>query len=141
MLNLIFDFDGVIGDTFEEFCEAIVHIGMAPDIDSAQVLSRDYVSKKSPHTRDHTLTNDELGKEYETYKALGLYVSEKGFGLFDNFVSEIEQVNTENKAIVSSNIQSCILPAISNTRINPTHILAFENHHSKEEKIETICQD
>ena len=31
--------------------------------------------------------------------------------------------------------------ALAKTNINPTHILAFEDHHSKEDKIETICTD
>ena len=63
------------------------------------------------------------------------------FGLFNDFVKEIEAIDTKYKAVVSSGSQQYVIPALSKTFIRPTHILAYENHHSKEEKIEIICQD
>ena len=140
-LNLIFDFDGVIGDTKEAVIYGLIKSGRVADRASAIQNTINYSAKKPIHTKDHTLTNAELAEEYRWTASFGGFVHEHGFGLFDEFVSEIEKIETENKAIVSSGSQKYLLPAIAKTNINPTHVLAFENHHSKEEKIAIICQD
>ena len=64
-----------------------------------------------------------------------------GFPLFSEFVQEIEGIDTPYKAIVSSGSNNYVVPSLATTNINPTHTLTFEDHHSKEDKIETICQD
>ena len=52
------------------------------------------------------------------------------------FIEISENINSKHKAVVSSGSQLYVIPSVAQTNINPTHILAFENHHSKEEKIQ-----
>jgi phosphoglycolate phosphatase-like HAD superfamily hydrolase len=68
-------------------------------------------------------------------------VHKHGFQLFGDFVAEIEKLQDARIAVVSSGSQNYVLPALQKTNLNPTHILAFEDHHSKEEKIELVCRD
>jgi len=100
-----------------------------------------YFSSKPNHVRGHTLTDKEMQIEHDKTVKTGEMINEHGFPLFTNFVLQIENINTKYKEIVSRGSQNYIIPKISMTKINPTHTLTFENHHSKEEKIETICTD
>ncbi len=60
---LIFDFDGVIGDTFEHSLEAKVAMGDSPDIRAAREDVIRYASNKPRHVRDHSLTPEQLQGE------------------------------------------------------------------------------
>jgi len=141
MSNLIFDFDGVIANTWEALVVGRMKIGTYVDREAAVSDMHDYFSRKPNHARGHKLTKGELLEMNDWVIRYGETVCEHGFCLFDDFVKEIEEVNCSNKAIVSSGSQNYVLPALSKTEINPTHILLFEDHHSKEEKIEQVCHD
>jgi phosphoglycolate phosphatase-like HAD superfamily hydrolase len=140
-MYLIFDFDGVIGDTWETAILAHIRYGSQPNREAAIAEMQRYFNQKPHHTRNHNLSPEQLQKEYAWTTEYGKIMHDIGFGLFTSFVSEIEKLQTAYKAIVSSGSQSYVLPALKQTNINPTHILAFEDHHSKEEKIEAICRD
>ena len=139
--KLIFDFDGVIGDTWEIVAKAHVAVGKFPTVEAAKEDNRNYVSKKPNHTRNHSLSDEEMKGIYDWMSGIGKFMHEEGFDLFTDFVHEVESIPTKHKAIVSSGSQNYVIPAVARTNINPTHILAFENHHSKEEKIEIIARD
>ena len=138
---LIFDFDGVIGDTYEAAIAAHLAYGSRPDRASAIEEMEEYFSKKPNHTRSHTKTPEEMAATTKWTTEFGALMHAGGFGLFDEFVAEVEKLATPYKAIVSSGSQNYVAPALAATNINPTHILAFEDHHSKEEKIEQVCRD
>lgn len=137
---LIFDFDGVIGDTREASARATAQVD-GTDVETALANNLAYASNKPRHVRNHTLTESEMHKIFTWTQHFGKAMHENGFPLFTDFVREIEALPTPCKAIVSSGSQQYVIPAMQTTNINPTHILAFEDHHSKEEKIELICAD
>jgi len=141
MQHLIFDFDGVIGDTWEAAIHAYMVYGSAQTREDAIAEMNAYFSKRHHHARNHTLDEEQLALEYKWASEFGAVMQQHGFSLFDAFVREIEAIDTPHKAVVSSGSQNYVLPALARTAINPTHILAFEDHHSKEEKIERICRD
>ena len=141
MPNLIFDFDGVIGNTTEAAILAHMQFNQQPTREAAIDTINHYCAHKPNHTRDHTLTETELADAYKWTAGFGQAMHEIGFELFNDFVNEIESIESHNKAVVSSGSQIYVLPALVKTNIAPTHILAFEDHHSKEEKIEIICKD
>lgn len=141
MKNLIFDFDGVIGDTYEEGIDVRMMTNNIPSREAAIIELEKYFTNKPNHTRDHTLTTEELQKSYAWIKNYGELLHERGFNLFDDFIDEIRKLTSTNKAIVSSGSQIYVLPAIAKTNIEFTHILAYEDHHSKEEKIEIVSRD
>jgi phosphoglycolate phosphatase-like HAD superfamily hydrolase len=138
--HLIFDFDGVIGDTREASARATAVVD-GTDYETALASNLAYASNKPRHVRNHVLTDSEMHKIYSWTQQFGKAMHEAGFPLFTEFVAEIEALPTPHKAIVSSGSQLYVIPALATTSINPTHILAFEDHHSKEEKIELICAD
>lgn len=137
---LIFDFDGVIGDTREATAYATSVVNNT-DLDAARKSNLHYASHKPNHTRNNSLSDEDLKRIYKWTTDFGNQMTKIGFPLFDSFVQEIESIDTKYKAIVSSGSQRYVIPALSKTNISPTHILAYENHHSKEEKIEIICRD
>ena len=103
-LYLIFDFDGVIGDTYESTVHSYVASGYQPDRKTAIAEMDIYFSCKPDHSRNHTLTDQELKQRYDWTVAFGKLVHEHGFELFTDFVSEIEKLNPSHVAIVSSGI-------------------------------------
>lgn len=137
---LIFDFDGVIGDTQEASAKATMVVD-GRTYEGAWEENLRYASEKPPHTRDHTQTEEQMHATYEWTVKFGEQMVNSNFPLFSEFVKEIEAINTKYKAVVSSGSQLYVIPAMTKTQIQPTHILAYENHHSKEEKIEIICKD
>tara|TARA_B100000745_G_scaffold267052_1_gene192607 strand:- start:679 stop:1299 length:621 start_codon:yes stop_codon:yes gene_type:complete len=138
--HLIFDFDGVIGDTQDASAKATMEVD-GSTYEGAWAENLRYSSEKPDHSRGHTLSDEEMRAIYEWTTKFGTLMRDAHFPLFDEFVKEIEKIDTKYKAVVSSGSQLYVIPALAETNINPTHILAYENHHSKEEKIETICKD
>ncbi|MCA9362549.1 HAD family phosphatase, partial [Candidatus Kaiserbacteria bacterium] len=141
MKNLIFDFDGVLADTWAAVIHGIVESGREPDQEAAIRNATTYATKGSHHTKDHTLTDEEMTAEHEWVRRFGEIVYRRGFELFHEFVSAVEALEEARVAVVSSGSQSYVLPALAKTNLNPTHVLAFEDHHSKEEKIRHVCLD
>lgn len=138
---LIFDFDGVIGDTWE--CVIASHLKYGSQASRAEAITgmNLYFNSKPNHTRGHTKTPEQMAATTKWTSEFGSIMHELGFELFTEFVQIIERIPTSYKAIVSSGSQKYVVPALANTAIRPTHILAFEDHHSKEDKIEAICRD
>jgi leucyl-tRNA synthetase len=139
--HFIFDFDGVVGNTFETATKALISMGDYADEETAHEHIIKYASKKPIHSRDHTLSDEELKEEYSWTKRFGTEMLKHEFDLFEDFIDEIEKISDVKIAIVSSGSRLYVDPAIEASRLNPSHILAFEDHHSKEEKIERIAKD
>lgn len=139
-MHLIFDFDGVIANTQTTSAKATALVN---DISFEEGWTENlrYASNKPNHARGHTLSEAEVNQIYEWTNQFGNHMRRLSFELFDEFVSEIETLDIEHKAIVSSGSEQYIVPAISKTTIKPTHVLGYESHHSKEEKIELIARD
>ena len=141
MYNVILDFDGVLANTWDAVRYGIVESGRANTLEAAADNMRKYAAKRPNHARNHTLNETELAAEYAWTSNFGKYVHQHGFQMFDGFVRELENLHTARIAIVSSGSENYVLPALSRTKLMPTHTLCFEAHHSKEEKIERICDD
>ncbi len=141
MKNLIFDFDGVLGDTWEVLHDA--KCAVEPTLSRAEheARSNTYFTAPPDHGRAHSKTPEEVKKMYDWNLLFGSKMGELGIPLFNDFIAEIKKIQNARIAIVSTGTQVYVLPAVVETGLNPTHTLAFENHHSKEEKIETVCTD
>ena len=138
---IIFDFDGVLADTYQVSKKAHQIIAEKSAQTGAFVSMDAYAASKPNHTKDHTLTLRELHDLETKVSEFGTIVLEEGFPLFEDFISEIRSLQLVHQAVVSSGSQKYILPAIAKMGLEFTHVLAFEDHHSKEDKIEHICQD
>src|SRR3989344_677457 len=60
--------------------------------------------------------------------------------MFDAFIKEINSLKNVKIAVVSSNHSDCVNHGIKKSKLKPTHVLCFDDHHSKEEKIEMIAK-
>ena len=141
MKNLIFDFDGVLGDTYEAVIQGLIESGREPDREAAIQNIINYSNSKSFHSKDHSMTPQEMQDYYDWVVRFGEIVHKHGFELFNEFVSTVENLHDTRIAVVSSGSQIYVVPALEQTNLHPTHILAFEDHHSKEEKVEHVCRD
>ncbi len=138
---LIFDFDGVIGDTYEACLKAKVAMGFSPDLEAALQEMIEYASKKPNHARTALPDQASLDRILAWTKSFGAAMQEQKFALFSEFIHEVERIENAKIAIVSSGSELYVRPAMAGTTLSVSHVLAFEDHHSKEEKIEQIAKD
>lgn len=139
--HLIFDFDGVLGDTWNNL--VTIHSERNPSVDVTEVVgnSKNYFLGKPVHGRNHTQTPEQMQKRYDGTLAFGKRMYELGVALFDDFIGEIRKIDNALLAVVSSGSEVYVKPAMGRSGLQTTHILAYEDHHSKEEKVELICKD
>ncbi|MDO8482215.1 MAG: hypothetical protein Q7S86_00135 [bacterium] len=140
MKYLIFDFDGVLADTLAVNLQARINIGYVRTMEESIAKMHGYFDNRPNHTRDHTLSETELRQVGERITQMGEEIHKLGFNLFDGFFDEIKLITDKKVALVSTGtvyVKAKPLPE----GFNPTHVLGYEDHHSKEEKIEHICKD
>src|SRR3989344_2703181 len=139
MKYLIFDFDGVLGDTNDARIEVIQE--MEDKSREEVLLSTDQYFTKSHHTRDSNVNKESLSSMQRWNSRFGTLLAEKGFNLFGGFIEELQKIQDVKMAVVSSGSPVYIKPKLKNCGLEFSHILTFEDHHSKEEKVEIICRD
>lgn len=139
MKYLIFDFDGVLADTYDPRMEVLLERG---DRTKAEILqATDQYFTTSPHTRDLNLSEKVLLDRKERVIKFGTSLQQKGFNLFNGFIEELKKIQDTKMAVVSSGSSVYINEKLENCGLEFSHILTFEDHHSKEEKVEQICKD
>jgi HAD superfamily hydrolase (TIGR01549 family) len=138
---LIFDFDGVLGNTWTESNEVKVTMGDSPTVEDAAQVTMKHFDRKPSAIRNHTLTAEQLQKKQEWITTFGKHLSETDFGLFKGFIAELKKIKNAKFAVVSSGSSQYVLPALKKAGLKFTHILAYEDHYSKEEKVEKVCKD
>lgn len=140
--HLIFDFDGVIGDTLEQSVKIameIKRVGCDTE-EEARQRTVTYLSKPN-HSRNHDLTEKQKQEFLEVYGIWGEKLVQKGFELFDGFVNEIGKIENAKLSVVSSGSRKYVEPYSRRSGLNFTHILCAEHDLSKEAKVEAVCKD
>ncbi len=139
MKYLIFDFDGVLGNTHDSRVSVIQEM---EDVTKEQAItSGDKYFTKSNHTRDLNLDETSLQGMREWNARFGSLLHKTGFELFTGFVKELKKIPGTRMAVVSSGSAIYIKPKLENCGLVFSPILSFEDHHSKEEKVEMICKE
>lgn len=139
MKYLIFDFDGVLGDTNNSRLEVIQE--MEGKSKEEAILSGDQYFTKSTHTRDSNVSEESLAGMKDWTTKFGNLLHERGFDLFLDFIEELKKIKDVKMGVVSSGSTIYIRPRLEKCGLEFSHILSFEDHHSKEEKVEQICKD
>ncbi len=139
MKYLIFDFDGVLGDTNASRIEVIQN--MEGKSREEAILSGDQYFTKSTHTRDLNVSEESLSVMKDWTTKFGNLLHQNGFNLFDDFIKELKKIKDVKMAVVSSGSIIYIKPKLEKCGLEFSHMLTFEDHHSKEEKVEQICKD
>jgi phosphoglycolate phosphatase-like HAD superfamily hydrolase len=143
MKNLIFDFDGVLGDTTDLFVHYHKSKNTHLEYEQAYKELVDYFLSPA-HSTSTKPSLEKLTRQAKWLSDFVDFATQKNWlpvNVFNDFIDEIVKLNIPNKAIVSSGTIAYIIPAINSTLLKPSHILGFEDHHSKEEKIKIICND
>lgn len=138
---LIFDFDGVIGDTFEASIDVRIKMGDSKTREEAIESSLQYFSRKPFHAKGHSMTDEQMEKTNAWTQRYGEEMVKINFSLFDEFVNLVKEIPDAKIAVISAGSGLYMRERSAKTGLNPTHILSFEDHHSKEEKIEQVCKD
>ncbi len=138
---LIFDYDGVIANSNEANLACWAELRAGGDYQKAKEMRDEYFDQPRHH-KDHKLSPEEFERQTATSWNFMECMANKEFYLFDEFINEIAKIPNTKLAIVSSASRDLlILPKIRNCKLNFTHILGRENHHSKEEKVAQVCKD
>jgi hypothetical protein len=131
----------VLGDTWDAAIEARMKIGGVTSKEEAKIKLLSYFNKKPHHTRDTKQTAEEMNRDLVYTQKFGKYLMEKEVKLFGEFIKEIKKYKKAKMAVVSSGSEIYVKPLLKKAGIKFTHVLAFEDHRSKEDKIEKICKD
>lgn len=140
-LYLIFDFDGVLWDSFDKSIEAHTWIFESKTYDQAKDWVVKYANQKPFHTKDSILSKE---KEEETLKWMilfGEYMSWLKIGLFDDFVKSVVNIPNAHLAIVSSGMKDYIIPTLWEYAKYFDYIYDYEDNRSKESKLELVCNN
>lgn len=143
MKHIIFDFDGVLGNTDDLFTRFHLHTDSHITYEEALGRHQSYFLTTTHSHRDNP-TQEHLDTKAQWLTDFMEFAKQEQLlpvPLFKDFIDIIVSLNIPNKAIVSSGTNEYIIPAIETTNLNPSHILGFEDHHSKEEKIQIVCKD
>lgn len=136
---LIFDFDGVLADTYASSVEVVAEID---GITEEKAVERQQVyASKSPHTRELNPSKEYLDGVQRWLDKFSSLLSAKGFELFQDFIDAIKQLPETKLAIVSNGSGSYIKEKLKDCELQFTHVLAFEDAYSKEDKVEMVCKD
>ena len=138
---LIFDFDGVLGDTKMPSLKVFVNMGETKTEQEALEDQIAYFSRKPKYVKDHNLTAQQIQEKSDWVKRFGDELVKVGFSLFDGFIEAIKEMPKTKIAIISSGSSVAMKVSGIKEKLSATHILSFEDHHSKEEKIEQVCKD
>lgn len=134
--NLIFDFDGVLADTYEANLEARIKVGWASDKEDSVQKTFKYFTVRPHHARGHTHTEDEVKVMLAKTIEFGECVKGCGFNLFDGFISEIKKIKNARIAVVSSGSIIYVHEGMEKSGLKIEGIQTFEDSMSKEEKLE-----
>jgi 8-oxo-dGTP pyrophosphatase MutT (NUDIX family)/phosphoserine phosphatase len=138
MHYLIFDFDGVLGDTLEPLVKINAKVdGTAQEQARNKILS--HYENKTPHGKEKSI--EEIQKWAKFYEILGKELHQEGYNLFEGFIEEIAKISDVRLAIVSSANTIHTKSIVNQTGLDFTHVLGFQDHHSKEEKVKIIAKD
>jgi predicted alpha/beta hydrolase family esterase/ADP-ribose pyrophosphatase YjhB (NUDIX family) len=137
---LIFDFDGVFGDTYDAWVKAQAQF-LNISLYEAKKIVTNHTSKPQ-HSNKNNLSENDLNKKIlEFYKILEI-MKTFDYSLFHGFIEEVKKIPNIQMAVVSSGSREIIIkPLLQKENLIFTHILGLEDHHSKEYKIEQICRD
>lgn len=138
MKYLIFDFDGVLGDTLEPLVKINAKVDGTTETEALNKILSHY-DKKTPHGKEKSL--EELEKWSKLYGILGKELHQHGYSLFDGFITEISKIKDLKLAIVSTANTTYTISVLKQTGLDFTHVLGFQDHHSKEEKVKMIAKD
>jgi len=142
--HIIFDFDGVLGDTLDSSVKVNIKINNLPQESWQESLEfiKAYLNKPK-HNRQKNLTKVQQLALLQRYTYWGELLLKEGFDLFENFLQELETLhkNGTKMAVVTSGSTLYVKSSLSKYAHIFDEILTIEDDLSKENKLEKICDN
>ena len=138
---LIFDFDGVILDSWEATLEA--HYRLQTELTKDQIKDKLLNDRlvKPRYTSDKKYTPEQLNELMEFRKREYDIKAEFGLKLFRGFVGELKKLKNVKMAIVSTAYQPVLEEFAGEAGLNFDFISGFSEDFSKENSIKRIAED
>jgi phosphoglycolate phosphatase-like HAD superfamily hydrolase len=138
---LIFDFDGVILDSWEATLEA--HYRLQTELTKDQIKDKLLNDRlvKPRYTSDKKYTPEQLNELMEFRKREYDIKAEFGLKLFRGFVGELKKLKNVKMAIVSTAYQPVLEKFAGEAGLNFDFISGFSEDFSKENSIKRIAED
>ena len=138
---LIFDFDGVILDSWEATLEA--HYRLQTELTKDQIKDKLLNDRlvKPRYTSDKKYTPEQLKELMEFRKREYDIKAEFGLKLFRGFVGELKKLKNVKMAIVSTAYQPVLEKFAGEAGLNFDFISGFSEDFSKENSIKRIAED
>jgi len=135
---LVFDFDGVIGDTEDALLKNYVALGIASDIEDAKIKKITFFNRYIDSVETE-LTAEE--KKRRLLGSLNFDTSKETFGgtLFKDFIKEINKIRNAKIAIVSGAHGIRIKKVLKKIGLKIDIVLCSEDSHSKITNIKSVC--
>jgi len=138
---LIFDFDGVILDSWEATLEA--HYRLQTELTKDQIKDKLLNERlvKPRYTSDKKYTPEQLKELLEFRKREYDIKAEFGLKLFRGFVGELKKLKNVKMAIVSTAYQPVLEKFAGEAGLNFDFISGFSENFSKDNSIKRIAED
>lgn len=136
---LVFDFDGVIGDTREATLKNYFALNMVKTREEAEERLTEWFDKKIDHL-DGEISDETRKYRIKRCVEFGEMMKNQNIKIFNNFVKEIKKIKNAKIAFISSGSSAYVLPAIKSTGLKYTHCITGEVGVSKLEEIKKICE-
>ena len=139
IMYLIFDFDGVLCNGLESDIRA--------DFDDNPQLDRDSIIdnffqyfEKPTHSNNCNLTKSQVTTKLNHQQKISQFRLNYGKNPINKkFIDSVVKIPNVKLAIVSSSCESFLIPTLSEYAQYFEFIFGFETSHSKEQKIQMIC--
>jgi KH-domain-like of EngA bacterial GTPase enzymes, C-terminal/Haloacid dehalogenase-like hydrolase len=145
---LIFDFDGVIGDTLQEYAK-VVHETTEAEKSTAQIIKENIIEHHQKPQFD-SWTNSQKEQWKQDLILWSDKIIELGFDCFPAVIQELLKIKSPKMAIVSGSSHNLLRYGIEKANaglgegFTPLHfdyMMGFEDGLSKVDRVLRICQD
>jgi GTP-binding protein len=134
--HLIFDFDGVIGDTWQSLIKAKAEV---EGISFKEASDKDVDYYKFSKLNQAVTDNQELKQKQEFDQIYSKYILSEG-KLFEKFLTEIRKIKGAKIAIVSNSKKEFIQPLLGKVAQEFDVILDFYDSPKKADRIKKVCE-
>ncbi len=138
---LVFDFDGVIGDTKEATLKNYIAIGLATDAKTGEERINEWFDRKPEHMSQSEFTKEEREERIKHTKEFGTSLLQFKMGLFKDFVKEIKKLKNVKLAVVSAGSALYVKPLVKESGIKFSHVYTGEDSMKKGDSVLKVAKD
>ncbi len=139
--HIIFDMDGVLADSWDDLIELLIPTGLHGTTRKEVLKSHmKYCTRRPVHAKNGDMTPEHHTRVTNALNQLCEGICKTDAPVFTRFIAEVQKIRG-TFAVVSANGRKCVNAYMPKIQLPFTHVLAWEDGPSKEEKVEKICRD